>query len=182
MYVCEVGHRISAIIVFVSSCVILTAILVSNPLNCVFTIFLRRNMHLKLYYCMEFSWDQYASCSIILLGGSKPPLKQLQLNLFSENVWAQMLWTFEKWSSAWNFLIFWNITMFFSTAILKHNFEYQRWVLRDYCFNRCTLKKPLHKLIIRNHLKILVVSTGLVFDKKFVFAGFIFGRTYYWEG
>ena len=64
----------SVIIVFVS-CVILTAILMSNPLNCVFTIFLRRNMHLKLYYCMEFSWDQYASCSIILLGGSKPPLK-----------------------------------------------------------------------------------------------------------
>lgn len=33
------------------------------------------------------------------------------------------------------------------------------------------MKKPLHKLIIRNHLKILVVSTGLVFGKKPVLLG-----------
>ena len=52
MHACKVGLG-SVIIVFVS-CVILTAILMSNPLNCVFTIFLRRNMHLKLYFCMEF--------------------------------------------------------------------------------------------------------------------------------
>ena len=54
MHVSEVGDRISVIIAFANSCVILTIILMHNPLNCVFTAFLRRNMHLKLYCYMGF--------------------------------------------------------------------------------------------------------------------------------
>ena len=64
MHVCEMGDKISVIIVFVNSCVTSTYInchfsAQSAKNNFVFTLFVRRNMHLKLYYCMEFLYDQF---------------------------------------------------------------------------------------------------------------------------
>ena len=65
----------------VNSCVILTATFVCNPVSCMFTVFLR-NMHLRLYYYMEFPYgqffNQYTSCSVILLGASQAPRRSFR--------------------------------------------------------------------------------------------------------
>ena len=55
MHACEVGDRISVIIVLANSCVILTVTLMYNPLSCVLTVFLKRNMHLSLWNSLTTS-------------------------------------------------------------------------------------------------------------------------------